>query len=901
MEERRLVELGLVRQPLEGLRMGGEPLALTGVELRWPRIPSIPEPMTGNPHSAVVPAVRRPQTRRILALTIALLALSAAILWFGAGNFASITGVDVPWWAMAIGFATAGMLAFNFEIHREAHVFTFSEVPLVLGLVFAGPLALVVGRVVGETGVLAIQERQGPVKLAFNLSICIAECSVALFVFSALVGDATLNDPRAWLATIVAVVAADVVSISAVGLAIHWHGARAEPSRLLLTGSVTAIANTSLALAAALLLWTNVAAVSLLVVVAAVLFVVYRSYTALAQRYASLSLFYDFTTSVADSLRAERVLETILDKARELLRSDYAEIRVVDGEHDGRVLHVSARADAPLVADSRSELESTEWLRAEVIERRDVAILRRTTRETRERDLLDQLGTRDAMVAPLLGKAGVIGTITVGDRLGEVSTFDGDAARLFRTLANHASVALENGRLIEQLSREVREREFQALHDALTGLPNRSQFLEQVAAVIDRPSGASFAVLLTDLDGFKDVNDTLGHDSGDLLLQEVARRLPEEVPATAMVARLGSDEFAVLLPDSAREIDAIEIARGVRTVLGQPYEIEGMTLESSGSVGIAMWPEHAADVNALMKCADVAMYTAKGSSAGIEAYHPDRDSHSLKRLSLASQLRRAIEEHELLVYYQPKARLSDGEIVAAEALVRWRHPEHGMIPPDEFVAIAERTGLIGDLTTFVLHAALEQCSRWRRSGRELSVAVNLSVRNLFDLDLPSQIGRILNAVGADPRWLTLEVTESTVMDPRRGIAALERLSGMGVQLAIDDFGTGYSSLSYLQRLPVHELKVDKSFVMGMGVDENNISIVRTIVDLGHNLGLRVVAEGVEDQIAWDTLRSMGCDVAQGYYLSRPIPAPKLDRWLGERQPVSPRPALAEPTRLARLG
>ncbi|MGZ6975874.1 MAG: EAL domain-containing protein, partial [Acidimicrobiia bacterium] len=190
---------------------------------------------------------------------------------------------------------------------------------------------------------------------------------------------------------------------------------------------------------------------------------------------------------------------------------------------------------------------------------------------------------------------------------------------------------------------------------------------------------------------------------------------------------------------------------------------------------------------------------------------------------------------------------------------------------------------------------------WRRSGRELSVAVNLSVRNLFDLDLPSQIGRILNAVGADPRWLTLEVTESTVMDPRRGIAALERLSGMGVQLAIDDFGTGYSSLSYLQRLPVHELKVDKSFVMGMGVDENNISIVRTIVDLGHNLGLRVVAEGVEDQIAWDTLRSMGCDVAQGYYLSRPIPAPKLDRWLGERQPVSPRPALAEPTRLARLG
>jgi diguanylate cyclase len=236
-----------------------------------------------------------------------------------------------------------------------------------------------------------------------------------------------------------------------------------------------------------------------------------------------------------------------------------------------------------------------------------------------------------------------------------------------------------------------------------------------------------------------------------------------------------------------------------------------------------------------------------------------------------------------MVYYQPKARLSDGEIIGVEALARWRHVEHGMIPPDEFVAIAERTGLIGPLTGFVLRTAVEQCAQWHRAGYELSVAVNLSVLNLLDLDLPVYIGRLLALSRVDPRWLTLEITESTIMDTRRGVDALERLAGMGIRLAIDDFGTGYSSLSYLQQLPMHELKVDQSFVMGIGADRNNAAIVRTIVDLGHNLDLQVVAEGVEDQVCWDALRAMGCDTAQGYALSRPIPAATLEEWLRDRR------------------
>jgi EAL domain-containing protein (putative c-di-GMP-specific phosphodiesterase class I) len=255
----------------------------------------------------------------------------------------------------------------------------------------------------------------------------------------------------------------------------------------------------------------------------------------------------------------------------------------------------------------------------------------------------------------------------------------------------------------------------------------------------------------------------------------------------------------------------------------------------------------------------------------------------VRRLSLVAELRRAIEQEELAVYYQPKAQLTDGEIIGVEALLRWRHPEHGMVPPDEFVAIAERTGLIGALTAFVLRSALSQCARWRREGHELCVAVNLSVRNLLDLNLPRDLGRMLALAGVEPGWLTLEVTESTIMDPRRGVQMLERLAAMGVRLSIDDFGTGYSSLAYLQRLPVHELKVDRAFVMGIGSDRNNAEIVRTIVDLGHNLGLSVVAEGVEDQVCWDALRAMGCDVAQGYALSRPIPVSAFDQWLQDRR------------------
>jgi diguanylate cyclase (GGDEF)-like protein len=831
--------------------------------------------------------------RRVVALSAGLVLASFALLMVAGRALDGFrdpfsTAVSLPWWVIALAFVAAGLLGFDIEIHREAHTFTFSEVPLVLGLLFTGPAGLLVGRLAGETAVLTLRERQSPMKLAFNLSVSLAECCAAIVVFRTLVGSGGVNSPRTWLAGAVAVLVADALGVIAVALAIRWHGERADVAGLAMTAAITAAANTSLALAAALLLWTNVWAVTLLVVVTAVLVLAYRGYTALAHRYASLSLFYDFTTTVAGSMRAELVLETILDKTRELLRADFAEIRVTSGDGRNEILRLASREGTPALADTVDALVPAPEAVAALVERQRVVVIPRGSRDDDHGTVLDRLDLRDAMVAPLTADGALIGTITVGDRVGEVATFDHESSRLFLTLANHASVALENGRLIDQLSREVTEREFQALHDALTGLPNRTAFLERIRQATHRPSARGFAVLLLDLDGFKDVNDTLGHERGDQLLVEVARRLARTIDDEATVARLGGDEFGILLPDAATEADAVAQAAVVRETVAQPYEIGAVTVASGGSIGIACWPEHASDVSTLLKRADVAMYDAKSSPTGIAAYHPDRDEHSVRRLSLAAELRQAIEREELQVYYQPKARLADGEIVGAEALLRWRHPEHGMVPPDEFVAIAERTGLIGALTAFVLRTAVDQCAIWRRDGNDLTVAVNLSVRNLLDLDLPGHLGRLLALSRVEPGTLTLEVTESTIMDPRRGIDMLERLAAMGVRLSIDDFGTGYSSLAYLQRLPVHELKVDRAFVMGIGADRNNAAIVRTIVDLGHNLGLSVVAEGVEDQVCWDALRAMGCDLAQGYALSRPIPPAAFDQWLRDRRtPVPP--------------
>ena len=443
-------------------------------------------------------------------------------------------------------------------------------------------------------------------------------------------------------------------------------------------------------------------------------------------------------------------------------------------------------------------------------------------------------------------------------------------------------------RILAGASRTLRHQaevnEHQALHDSLTDLPNRTLFHDRVhqALASARRDHVPVAVMIMDLDRFKEVNDTLGHQSGDELLKQVGLRLRESLRDSDTVARLGGDEFGVLLPKVLDAEAAVAVARKLRTTLEEPLTIHGLALQMEASIGIALFPDHGADVQGLLQRADVAMYVAKEQS-GCEVYTRERDEYSPDRLTLLTELRRAIDRSELVLHYQPKADLRTGEINGVEALVRWNHPERGMIPPDEFIPPAQKTGVIAPLTMFVLDEALRQCRTWTLQGMEICVAVNLSTRNLLDVHLPDTVGELLNRWEVPARLLELEITESTILaDPIRAMQILSRLDEMGVRLAIDDFGTGYSSLAYLKRLPVDELKIDKSFILGMEDSENDAVIVRSTIDLGRNLGLRVVAEGVETQAAWNRLVSLGCDVAQGYYLSRPAPAEQLTEWLRDR-------------------
>jgi diguanylate cyclase (GGDEF)-like protein len=428
------------------------------------------------------------------------------------------------------------------------------------------------------------------------------------------------------------------------------------------------------------------------------------------------------------------------------------------------------------------------------------------------------------------------------------------------------------------------EKEHQALHDALTGLPNRSLFHDraQQAILAARRRRGGVAVMLLDLDRFKEVNDTLGHHVGDLLLKEIGPRLQGVLRESDTVARLGGDEFGVVLADLPDPAEVETVAERISAALRQPIVTETLRLDVEGSMGIAMYPEHGNDADTLLQRADVAMYVAKGSPDGHATYSPNQDHYSPQRLGLVGDLRQAVTEGELLVCYQPKVWLPSMSVAGFEALARWRHPERGVIPPEEFISLAEQTGIIKPLTMLVLERALRQCRLWHNAGHHIGVAVNLSARTIHDPEFPSGVQRLLTAYQLDPRWLTLELTESTVMaDPARCMETLSRLHGMGVELSIDDFGTGYSSLAYLKRLPVHELKIDRSFVMNMAHDDNDAVIVRSTIELGQNLGLRVVAEGVETAEVRDRLVVMRCDAAQGYLLSRPIPADKATSWIGD--------------------
>ncbi|MBI5783143.1 MAG: EAL domain-containing protein [Gammaproteobacteria bacterium] len=423
--------------------------------------------------------------------------------------------------------------------------------------------------------------------------------------------------------------------------------------------------------------------------------------------------------------------------------------------------------------------------------------------------------------------------------------------------------------------------EHQALHDMLTGLPNRALLRDRLqhGIRVATRQNTYLALLVMDLDRFKDINDTLGHHVGDLVLQQVGTRLQKILRPSDTVARLGGDEFAVLLPVTDATY-ANHVAQKVILAMKKVFELGRHSLYVGGSLGIAVFPEHGQDAEMLIQHADVAMYLAKRSNSGCAFYDARQDRYSVTRLALEKDLHDAIDNNVLELHYQPQVSLRTKRVIGVEALLRWKHPQRGMVPPDEMIPIAEQTGLIKPLTMWVLNTAMHQCENWRQQGFHLRVAVNLSVWNLQDPTLVEALKAIFATWNIPPSCLELEITESAMMaDPDHALEVLTQLNNMGIHLAVDDFGTGFSSLAYLKKLPVHTLKIDKSFVIGMAREENDTMIVRSTVELAHNLGLGVVAEGVESQEILDLLARQGCDTAQGYHLARPMPLADVTRYL----------------------
>ncbi len=435
---------------------------------------------------------------------------------------------------------------------------------------------------------------------------------------------------------------------------------------------------------------------------------------------------------------------------------------------------------------------------------------------------------------------------------------------------------------IRELLELRKQREYQLFHDLLTGLPNRALLIERLQQQLLRQTrtGESVAVLVMDLTDFKAVNDSLGHAVGDELLKQVGPRLAASLRAADTIARLGGDEFAILLPGTD-ETGAARVAQKMLAALEQAFPLEGETLDIGASVGVAVAPAHATQAEQLLSRADVAMYAAKGSLSGLAVFSAEHERDGAGRLALMSDLRRAVDEGELVLYYQPQIDLRTGGITSVEALVRWMHPKRGLVGPDEFIPLAERTGLIKRLTRTVLTEAIRQARAWELAGLRVPIAVNLSMRNIHDPQLPQTIAQLLQRWDARPDLLRLEMTETVLAaDPERALQTMDSLRAMGVHIALDDFGIGYSSLAYLNRLPLDEIKIDRSFVIGMIDDESSATIVRATVELGHGLGYAVVAEGVENAETRQRLTALGCDAIQGFLIARPMPADQTAEWIG---------------------
>jgi len=808
----------------------------------------------------------------------------AAALWLAFVPTSLQLGRPILLAALLGLFLVAQRTTLSVELQRQTYSMSLSEIPLVLGLFLLPPLGVLFARIVSGATLL-VDRRRMPGKQLYNIGVFSVEVAVAEIVFSAGPGTDVAR-PVTWLAALAAVAAADIAGAAMVALAIVVTNGRLDRRQLASVVVPTMIAgsvNAMVGLIAVLVTSVNAYGVVLFSGLAAVFTFGYKAYGRFLRQHESLGQTYQFSKYVERARSDPAVLGHALAHAREMFNAGSAVLWTRSSElADPVVVHVDAvgvtRTEVVRAADGLDPVRA-----AALQSRRSRRFATRELAEGAVRAELERRGVNELIVAPLRTGDRALGTLELADRQGQLATFGADDLQVLETLATHLTAALENQQLLDRLRHA-------AYHDRLTDLPNRARLAQALDEAIPAAMSSGDTVVLCqlDVDRFKDINDSLGHSWGDKLLVQLGERIRACAPEGSLVARVGADEFAVLtrVTDSDR---AGQLGATLRGAVSTAYPLAGLTIDVAVSVGVAVAPEHAPNSDTLMRRVDVALSTTKSTGRPVLVYEPSMDQASLHRLRLVTQLREALDSGEVVVRYQPKIALRTRELIGAEALVRWNHPEFGEVMPDEFVPLAEVTGLVGALTMHVLRTSVAQCRQWLDRDMRIGIAVNLSARNLLDGDFPDRVAEVLAEFRVPAEMLIFELTENSVMtDPDRMKPVLHRLHELGVGLSIDDFGIGYSSLSQLRRLPVDEVKIDKLFVFSMGTDLGDLAIVRAIIELGHSLGLRVVAEGVEDELSRDLLAGNECDVIQGFLVSRALDPDRFDAWLAQR--TSPRPA-----------
>jgi diguanylate cyclase (GGDEF)-like protein len=830
-------------------------------------------------HSGMAKESRR--GHRVHVLTALLVALAVVLLIEVVAPLHGLPAPrQIPWWMLIPLFCAAEVFVVHIQFRRDAHSFSLSELPLVAGFFFAPPLVVVLAMVGGTALALSVHRRQSPLKLAFNLANFTVANSVAAVLFMHLVDHQHPLSAISFLGVLVAIVAGGVIQSVVILAAISFSEGTIDRAGIASTfgfAQAATLVNTCLALIGVGIIWQNPDEIWLLAIPTLGVFIAYRFYVAEREKRDQVDFLYQSSKQLQRTEAVDDAVAALLIKSCDVFRAERAEITFLPTRERDAVVRTAVDKE-----------QTTQFMTPVTLDEVELQFMSRllldsplllSTHGRTDGDpggFLERRGLRDAMAVVLRGENNMVGTLLIANRLGEVTGFDDEDLRLLEMLANQTGVILERGRLqhsLSQLTVLQAQLQHEASHDPLTGMANRLLFGSRVEQALAQ-AGQHVGVLFIDIDDFKTVNDSLGHAAGDELLCAIADRIGDCLRPGDVAARLGGDEFAVLLIGIDEPATAVRISERVIDALRVPFIIAAEEVLTHASIGIATAVDTVCDGQELLQNADLALYTAKSSGKSRwELFEPAMYAAVQRRHRMKADLYHAMESVEFELVYQPIVRVSSCSIVAAEALLRWRHPTRGTVLPDDFISLVEETGLITQVGAWVLRSACEEARGWPEiDGAEpVAVSVNVAVRQLREPDFAATVRDVLEETGLAASRLILEVTEADIIyDTEPIIGCLNEIRRMGVRIALDDFGTGHSSLSRLRDFPVDVLKIDRSFTASLCGPTQSVGFAHSVFNFGVGLGLSVIAEGVETEECLNELHELGCELAQGYLFGQPL-------------------------------